>query len=507
LHSQVELTIAIPTFNRSAMLDRCLTSLVTQEIFREHDLIEIVISDNASTDDTESVARRYIEKFPEKIAYFRNDENVGDRNFKLCLERSSGDFVKFSNDTLEWLPNSLELLVKNVRSLCGVKPILFFTNISRADPVVVTENLNDFLLNLSFRPTWIGGFGMWRDDFRKFPDMDRFVDTNLSQFDAVLRRLEASGSAVIFNYPFCTIQRPKERKGNYSLSQVFGANYLRILRNFSGSLGRGTYEFLKKDVLINHILPSYFDPEMNFGLQNLMEGLDDYLDEPYLFGAIAEARNNHANFKKNLKPEDVTRTWRNRNGHNETRLSRICDFRKISVGLHTYGDLDVWDWGASNERLVIGSYVSIAYGVRFLLGGEHRHRGITNFPVRVKFQGHAEEAVSRGPIIIGDDVWIGQNVTILSGVKIGQGAVIGAGSIVTSDVPDYAIACGVPARVKKYRFEPKIRAKLSLLDYSRVSADLLSNLSEEFGDSVDDARLEEFFIQNADIFSREIPRN
>ncbi|XHR80500.1 MAG: acyltransferase [Gloeotrichia echinulata GP01] len=58
------------------------------------------------------------------------------------------------------------------------------------------------------------------------------------------------------------------------------------------------------------------------------------------------------------------------------------------------------------------------------------------------------------PTKIGDRVWIGANVTILKGVTIGNDAVVGAGSVVTKDVPEKAIAVGVPAKVIKYRSEP-----------------------------------------------------
>lgn len=62
-------------------------------------------------------------------------------------------------------------------------------------------------------------------------------------------------------------------------------------------------------------------------------------------------------------------------------------------------------------------------------------------------QGESEEK----PVIIGNDVWIGANVIILPGVKIGDHSVIGAGSVVTKSIPNYAIAAGNPAVIKRYR--------------------------------------------------------
>ncbi len=58
---------------------------------------------------------------------------------------------------------------------------------------------------------------------------------------------------------------------------------------------------------------------------------------------------------------------------------------------------------------------------------------------------------TKSGIIVGDDAWIGVGVVVLDGVRIGNGAIIGAGSIVTNDIPDNAIAFGVPAIVNKMR--------------------------------------------------------
>jgi len=57
------------------------------------------------------------------------------------------------------------------------------------------------------------------------------------------------------------------------------------------------------------------------------------------------------------------------------------------------------------------------------------------------------------PVVIGYGADVGTNATILPGVRVGAHAIVGAGAVVTSDVPDYAIVAGVPARIMRFRNE------------------------------------------------------
>ncbi|MBQ0074885.1 MAG: acyltransferase [Prevotella sp.] len=57
--------------------------------------------------------------------------------------------------------------------------------------------------------------------------------------------------------------------------------------------------------------------------------------------------------------------------------------------------------------------------------------------------------ISKGPVHIGDNVWIGDKATILPNVTIGDGAIIAANAVVTKDVPAYSIAAGNPAKIIK----------------------------------------------------------
>lgn len=128
---------------------------------------------------------------------------------------------------------------------------------------------------------------------------------------------------------------------------------------------------------------------------------------------------------------------------------------RIRIGRFTYGNprLLLWD---DKERIEIGSFCSIADDVAIFGGGEHRPDWVTTYPLRIAFgdedAGRDGHPSSKGPTVIGHDVWIGFRATILSGVRIGNGAVIGAGAVVTDDVPAYAIVAGNPARLVRFRF-------------------------------------------------------
>ncbi len=160
--------------------------------------------------------------------------------------------------------------------------------------------------------------------------------------------------------------------------------------------------------------------------------------------------------------------WRLLNKHNRTSVRRIFDIRKVSVGCGTYGSLNIYTYSDSTEKLNIGNYCSISADVKFITGGNHCYSRISQYPFDTFFLGHKDCSTSKGPIIIGDDVWIGMNAIVLSGVTIGQGAVVAAGSVVTHDVPAYAIVGGNPAKIIKYRFSTEIVKKLECIDYSKI---------------------------------------
>ncbi|BAB51296.1 chloramphenicol acetyltransferase [Mesorhizobium japonicum MAFF 303099] len=103
----------------------------------------------------------------------------------------------------------------------------------------------------------------------------------------------------------------------------------------------------------------------------------------------------------------------------------------------------------------IGAFCAIAAEVLFICHADHPTETASNFGLQdqiLKTKKTIEYLRTKGPIVLGNDVWVGARATILSGVTIGDGAVVAACSVVTKDVPPYAIVAGNPAKLIRYRF-------------------------------------------------------
>ncbi len=151
---------------------------------------------------------------------------------------------------------------------------------------------------------------------------------------------------------------------------------------------------------------------------------------------------------------------------------RIGSF--TAVGSHTSmreSSMDDYSYITSHCSCVwtkIGKYCSIASHTR-INPGNHPVWRVTTSHATYRRRQYGWDTVDDDEFFdwrkahhctIGHDVWIGHGVVVTAGAAIGTGACIGAGAVVTRDIPPYAIAVGVPAKVIKYRFDEKTIEKL-----------------------------------------------
>ena len=106
---------------------------------------------------------------------------------------------------------------------------------------------------------------------------------------------------------------------------------------------------------------------------------------------------------------------------------------------------------ASACHVKIGDNVVFGPNV-FVADYNHEYRDVTK-PIMNQGMFSVWGDESKPCLLVDDDCWIGTNVVIIGNVRIGKHCVVGANSVVNSDIPDYSIAVGVPAKVvKKYDF-------------------------------------------------------
>ena len=179
--------------------------------------------------------------------------------------------------------------------------------------------------------------------------------------------------------------------------------------------------------------------------------------------------------KKIIKLMVLKRKWREKNEINKTGIVNIFPLDIVKVGRCSYGLLEIYSWGNQEEGLEIGNFVSIAPGVKFILGGNHEINTFTTYPFKVILWGENVEALTKGRIIVKDDVWIGMDAMIMSGVTIGQGAIIAARSVVTKDVPAYAVVGGNPAKIIKYRYSNELIEKMKDIDWKNFKTSKFCN--------------------------------
>ena len=105
------------------------------------------------------------------------------------------------------------------------------------------------------------------------------------------------------------------------------------------------------------------------------------------------------------------------------------------------------------------------------------------------------QSMSRGDVVIGNDVWFGHHVTIMSGVTIGDGAVIAANAHVVRDVPPYAIVGGNPAAVIRQRFAPQVCRLLQELRWWDLPVEAIREMVPALCDTPDERQIVEWIAR------------
>jgi glycosyltransferase involved in cell wall biosynthesis len=142
-------TIGIPTYNRAALVKACVHSALTQT----YQNIEVVVSDNASTDDTIAILKSFSDP---RLRVVSNSENLGHvGNFNRCLREARGEYFVLLCDDNMIEPSFLEQCVRLVEKEPGIPIVLAAYNILMIDDETNKRKVVPAILNEKF------GTGIW----------------------------------------------------------------------------------------------------------------------------------------------------------------------------------------------------------------------------------------------------------------------------------------------------------------------------------------------------------
>lgn len=192
------LSICIPTYNRAPLLEEAISSVLDQIDQSNVGLVELVISDNASTDATWQVVAQFAEAGGSLIRYYRNERNLGpDANILLSVERASGRYAWILGDDDLIVRGAINRMLGEIRAQAGIDVYLGekndfrltvdrpmrFRRIMRSDKPAVYDFSQPDVMDRYFRENnrliaycnFISNLVFDRNKLLQIGDRDRFV--------------------------------------------------------------------------------------------------------------------------------------------------------------------------------------------------------------------------------------------------------------------------------------------------------------------------------------------
>jgi len=232
------LTIAIPTYNRSAYLDLCLERIryeIANLTENQRRLVNIFVSDNGSTDSTPEVVLKHKKQLSGCFENSRNDNNMGmDFNFIQCYQSAKTPYVWLVGDDDVILPNGL----KNVLDiLLSCKPDLLYVNnywfkesylnnlrqVGR-QIISITENSLEFTQRTNVMLTFLSGLIVRSNVGKEY--RGEMMGSNLVQLSWVLPLLRDGKCFVVLENK--VIAAKGGNTGGYGLVNTFGTHLKKI---------------------------------------------------------------------------------------------------------------------------------------------------------------------------------------------------------------------------------------------------------------------------------------
>ena len=267
------LTLAVPTFNRASVLSKTLASLFN--ITSSLPSVEIVVCDNASTDQTRRVCEGFLGKG--NFRYIRNDANLGaDANYLKCVANSCSDYMWIMGDDDEIDASAVAKVLTHIERH---RPSMIVVNgtthggrrrIDASQGVEIHDSFDVFFRKYGYHFSWITSTILKRSGLRQLDAAEIVRSRNFIHLGLELKNFLDGGKFLVDLEPL--ISQRSESVSEYvahsdKLVDIFGASLCRIVDMFHPALSR----LSSKDFLMQHYY-RYGMFDTNFFLKARLDG-------------------------------------------------------------------------------------------------------------------------------------------------------------------------------------------------------------------------------------------
>lgn len=250
----MKLTIAIPTYNRADVISQSLDSVINQK----NDEVEIIVCDNASTDNTSEILHSYINKYG--IKYYRSEKNGGmDFNFLNCLKYAQGEYILLFSDDDVLLPGAvskiIELIDNNKPDYINLNSAIFLKNVNeinekskprielKEETDLISTDKDKYMSYLGVFLTYLSATIIKRENYLKILNPEKYYGTYFMHAHIVLDTLEGADKKVIITKAPLVAAR-MDNSGGFNLYEVWVREYKKLLIEHAVESGF-SYEVMK----------------------------------------------------------------------------------------------------------------------------------------------------------------------------------------------------------------------------------------------------------------------
>jgi glycosyltransferase involved in cell wall biosynthesis len=236
MDNDILLSICIPTYNRCILLNEAINRLVSQ--IHGMNGIELIISDNASSDKTELVVNKLKKRYPD-IIYYRNEYNLGfDGNFLNCLEKAKGKYVWLLSDDDIVMEGAIEHILHSIKS----NPVCIHLNsanvinekpLSWGEPRYIYQGVlkytdrNAYIKKMGIYCTFLSSLVFKKEFIDEIKCFDYYLGSNLLQSHVLLETMKHEGIYLIETF-LCICAR-ENKTVNYDIYETWIKNYSLLL--------------------------------------------------------------------------------------------------------------------------------------------------------------------------------------------------------------------------------------------------------------------------------------